>query len=208
MHHLELLVKDGFRFATNLSKQYKMRLSALRETETASQWVIRTSNAVFLVTQPKDGKMDFYHPQHPALSLQSTKYLQGVDTVFDIAVRVKNVDRIVTNCHAMGGEVLLPTTTSTDQYGTCESAVIRSCVGNVVHTLINRENYTGPFLPGFTCSASELKNSSDEALIDRIDHITLVCQRGETDKVLSWYEKVFGFSRFFMNKYVNGALLP
>lgn len=204
LHHLELLVKDGLRFATNLAKQYSMTLSALRETEGACQWVVRTGNAVFVVTEPKDSKLPYSHPQHPALSLQSSKFDQGVDTVFDIAVRVKNISRILTNYRAIGGEILMPATRTRDEFGICERAVIRSCVGNVVHTLINRENYKGPFLPGFISSTPALENKSSafstESLINHVDHITLVCQRGETDNVLSWYEKVFGFSRFFMNK--------
>ena len=205
LHHLELMVKDGARFMQRISRQYSLALHATRETDAACQWVLRTGSATFLITQPKHAPLrDAFHADHPGLHLQSGKFHRGVDTFFDVAVRVKNVDTVLRNVAALGGgQILLPKTRMTDSRGYCDRAVIRSCVGNVVHTLIDRENYDGAFLPGFEEVGISEDSRRTDGGIEHVDHITLVCQRGNVDNVLSWYEKVFGFSRFFMNRWVN-----
>ncbi|OQV22178.1 4-hydroxyphenylpyruvate dioxygenase-like protein [Hypsibius exemplaris] len=200
LHHLELLVKDGARFIKQIAQQYSLSLRGTRETASAHQWVLRTGSATFLVTQPKLSALDGPNPQHPALHLQREKFAHGIDTFFDIAVRVKDVDKVLANAVSAGATILQAKTRTSDLFGLCDRAMIRSCVGNVVHTLVERENYVGDFLPGFENSVRDEVPPEKASKIRHVDHITVVCERGKVDSVLEWYERVFGFSRFFMNR--------
>ncbi|XP_055328157.1 4-hydroxyphenylpyruvate dioxygenase-like protein isoform X2 [Paramacrobiotus metropolitanus] len=202
LHHLELLVRDGLRFVRQMSEQYSLRAFARRETTFASQWVLGSGAATFVITEPKTVRSGQFPGEHVGLQLQQEKLHRGIDTVFDVAVCVKDVDRILKNVAALGGEVLLPKTVYRSDNGTCEMAVIKSCTGNVVHTLVNRESYRDSFLPGFSsiCDNDNNDDPTEMVHIKRIDHVTIVCRRGDLDRVLNWYQNVFGFSRFFMNR--------
>lgn len=197
LHHLEILVKDGLRFARQISAQYSFAVKGFRESGCATQWLLQSGSASFLVTQPNIVDFECIRSKHPNLNGQSPKFLRGVDTFFDVAIRVKDVDRVLRQLSAVGGDVLQEKMKVHDAYGSCEVAVIKSCVGNVVHTLIDREQYAGTFLPGFSSVVSQVPPHSH---VRHIDHITLVCERGKVDEVLRWYERVFGFSRFLMNR--------
>ncbi|CAK9305052.1 unnamed protein product [Gordionus sp. m RMFG-2023] len=45
--------------------------------------------------------------------------------------------------------IVQPVTEISDEFGCLKYAIIRSCVGNVVHTLIDDSEYGGPFLPNY-----------------------------------------------------------
>ena len=90
---------------------------------------------------------------------------------------------------------------ATDQYGSIEYACIKSCIGNVVHTLIDLSKYDGPYLPGFqTVESSDRLFSKENPIIDSIDHVAFAVSRNESLKAIDWYEKVFGMKRFFVNQ--------
>lgn len=47
-----------------------------------------------------------------------------------------------------GGQILKDIWTSTDEFGEVKMAIIKA-FGDTTHTLIERKNYKGDFLPGF-----------------------------------------------------------
>lgn len=133
------------------------------------------------------------------------------DTVFNVALEVKDVGRAVESVKRNNGKIIRGPETFTDNNGEVESAVVGTPVGNVVHTLLNASDYKGVFLPGFhVCDKMALQkpdyvtatNSSDHKTVlgDRIlthfDHITFACPLGTSQAIMKWYEKCFGFTRF------------
>ena len=146
------------------------------------------------------------------------------DSVFNVALRVRDVEATVCRAARAGSHVLQPPVRVDDADGSAEYAVIRSMCGNLVHTVINTDQYSGTFLPGFLSSgesaaedrsgrvtrgdasdagaAADAARSADVAGQDSefFDHVTLTCRRGESTALLDWYQNVFGMRRFQLNR--------
>ena len=86
-----------------------------------------------------------------------------------------------------------------DDNGTVSYAKVKSPIGNIEHTLVDLTNYHGPFLPGFKACSSEDAVKQDTDLLS-IDHIAICLCTGQTDEVVSWYRKYFGFQRALINE--------
>ncbi|XP_042868924.1 4-hydroxyphenylpyruvate dioxygenase-like protein isoform X2 [Penaeus japonicus] len=73
----------------------------------------------------------------------------AVDSVFNIALVVRNVDSVTERVRAMGGRILREPCDLANPQGKVRYAIVTSCCGNIVHTLIDKSHYNGDFLPGF-----------------------------------------------------------
>ncbi|XP_033632579.1 4-hydroxyphenylpyruvate dioxygenase-like protein [Asterias rubens] len=126
------------------------------------------------------------------------------DTVFNVAFEVYDVPGAICKAEENGAEVLCRPTVVRDPIseGHVTIAAIKSCVGNVIHTLVDSSSYEGVFLPGFIAavmSESEKSNSQHSpCLLTHIDHVTFACPMGASNLILEWYEKCFGMKRFFL----------
>lgn len=72
-----------------------------------------------------------------------------IDSVFNVALVVKDVDQVTKRVKAQGGRVLREPTIVKDCHGQVKYSIVSSCFGNVVHTLIDKQDYSGEFLPRF-----------------------------------------------------------
>jgi 4-hydroxyphenylpyruvate dioxygenase len=70
------------------------------------------------------------------------------DFVKDVAFSVSDLDYIVEQAEKRGAKVVKPIWKESDENGSVRMAVVQS-YGDVTHTLIERQNYKGEFLPGF-----------------------------------------------------------
>ena len=134
------------------------------------------------------------------------------DTVFNVALEVKDVRKAVDIVKQNNGQIIKGPEILADCNGEVESAVIQTPVGNVVHTLLNASGYEGVFLPGFqVCDnkmalretpdyvTTELSNPQTivkDRILTHFDHITYACPQGTVQTMMKWYEKCFGFTRF------------
>ena len=136
------------------------------------------------------------------------------DTVFNVALEVKDVKQVVDVVKRNDGKVIRGPEILSDSNGKVESAIVQTPVGNVVHTLLNASGYNGVFLPGFDvfdnkmalpktpCYATDSSNSQTiikDRILTHFDHITFACPLGTSKTVMKWYEKCFGFTRFSIN---------
>jgi 4-hydroxyphenylpyruvate dioxygenase len=62
--------------------------------------------------------------------------------------------------------------------------------GETVHTFVERDGYSGAFLPGF----EPREDAEDEGLFAGIDHVVGNVELGRLDEWVSYYERVFGFT--------------
>lgn len=155
-----------------------------------------------------------------AINFVLSEGARGRDTVFNVALEVKDVRRAVDIVERNNGKVIKGPRISADSNGEVESAVIQTPIGNVVHTLLNSSGYEGIFLPGFQDNNMALREAGDyvtsaetdssqhqtivsESLLTHFDHITFACPLGTSQAIMSWYEKCFGFSRFNISSYEN-----
>ncbi|XP_063887024.1 4-hydroxyphenylpyruvate dioxygenase-like protein [Scylla paramamosain] len=72
-----------------------------------------------------------------------------IDSVFNVALVVRDVDEVTKRVETQGGRVLRKPTVLKDSHGQVKYSIVTSCLGNVVHTLIDKQDYSGEFLPGF-----------------------------------------------------------
>ena len=136
-------------------------------------------------------------PKHPA----GRYFEQHGEGVCALSFTVADLDRALTHAHAAGAVIRLEPQTHTTGGGSLRFAAIQG-LGDVWNYLVERQGEFSSFWPG-------LKPDPSPALCDpglvRVDHLTNNVGPGEMDALVSFYERVFGFSvtREF---HIRGAL--
>ncbi|XP_028287212.1 4-hydroxyphenylpyruvate dioxygenase-like protein isoform X2 [Parambassis ranga] len=190
LHHVSLHVSNAEKIANDLVTKFKFNLFASRLTDRSRQLAFRKGAAVFVVNEKRSsvGLNERLLPQHP------------VDTVSNVCFEVDDVERSFKVLRHLGCSFLVPPTTAEDENGAVTYSVVRSVVGNVCHTLIDKTKYEGTFLPGFVVTDKDWSTKEDMSCpVTHFDHITYACPRETTHQVMRWYEKLFGFQRFFID---------
>jgi len=206
LHHVELCVKDVEKTLHILRHSLGFDVIANRETDAARQIVLRQNNSIFIITQAKSGKYNNEissknNIEDWTVFCCDKNHTHEVDSVFNSALNVSNINIIIDRVREKGGKIIKELTTVSDVNGDVQYAIISTPIGNAVHTLINKSNYKGTFLPGFT-----LTDGNNEALfiektnITHIDHVAYVCEEGRSSDIIQWYEDVFGMKRFLLNR--------
>uniref|UniRef100_A0A3P9A496 4-hydroxyphenylpyruvate dioxygenase n=1 Tax=Esox lucius TaxID=8010 RepID=A0A3P9A496_ESOLU len=128
----------------------------------------------------------------------------SVDTACNVCFEVEDVESSFKFLRKQGCVFLVPPTEVCDDKGVVTYMVVKSIVGNVNHTLVDRTRYDGSFLPGFQEVDTVMNNgrptvkNTESCPISHFDHITYACPRMLTPQVIRWYERNFGFQRFFI----------
>ncbi|CAM3674602.1 4-hydroxyphenylpyruvate dioxygenase [Mesobacillus zeae] len=110
------------------------------------------------------------------------------DGVKDIALRVEDVEKAYEAAVSRGGIAIQPPFELSDENGTVKKAVIGT-YGDTIHTLVERKNYRGVFLPGFV--AYETSVPFEDVGLIGIDHVVGNVERME--EWVSYYANVMGF---------------
>ncbi|MCP3738369.1 4-hydroxyphenylpyruvate dioxygenase [Rossellomorea sp. BNER] len=126
--------------------------------------------------------------------------LKHGDGVKDIALTVDNVEKAYSEAVSRGAIEITPPMTITDENGTVKKAIIGT-YGDTIHTLVERNDYKGLFMPGF--EALDSTTPYKDAGIIGVDHVVGNVERME--EWVSYYEKVMGFKemRHFTNDDIN-----
>ncbi|XP_037547418.1 4-hydroxyphenylpyruvate dioxygenase-like protein [Nematolebias whitei] len=215
LHHVSLHVNNGQKLAYDLVSKYNFNLFATRITDRSRQVAFRKGAAVFVVNEgpgcEEAGRRDGVAPKHPA-DLHRAKQRNSpsclydvhphhpVDSVSNVCFEVEDVERSFKVLRHLGCSFLVPPTTVEDKDGAVTYSVVKSIVGNVCHTLIDKTKYEGVFLPGFNATDSDwsVEEEDEPCPVTHFDHITYACPRKSTHQVMQWYEKLFGSQRFFI----------
>lgn len=194
---------DGFdhvHFYVSNAKQvaawYVLRLGfkylAYRGLETGSRevatHVVRQGKIIFAFTSPLN----------PAESKIGRDVQILGDAAKDVAFRCHDVKAIYQKAIERGAESVQEPIEEKDEFGTVVRATVKT-YGSVWHSFIQRDEYKGPFLPGY--KTVEMKDPLSELLPDPglafIDHV--VGNQGDNQmvSVAQWYEKILEFHRFW-----------
>jgi 4-hydroxyphenylpyruvate dioxygenase len=79
-----------------------------------------------------------------------------------------------------------------DEFGRIELASIGT-YGDVIHTFVNREDYAGPFLPGYRSAVDNGQPAPGVGLI-MLDHVVGNVELGRMNHWVGFYERVFGMT--------------
>lgn len=139
------------------------------------------------VLEQNDLRLVFSAPLRPGHPMAGLIAEHG-DFVRDIAFEVDDVDWAFKAATERGAQAAQEPTTLEDDHGKVRIASIRT-YGNVVHSLLNRDQYKGPFLPGFT-SRNE---PGDSIGLVEVDHCVGNVELGKMNYWVQWYQDVLGF---------------
>lgn len=150
--------------------------------------VIRNNEITYVFTSP-------LNPDHPEFTAHHAKHGDGVK---DVAFTVDDAAGIYNKAISKGATGVQEPKTLTDDKGTVIIASVRT-YGDTIHTFVQREGYTGVFMPGYN------EHPSREALngvlpvpeLLYIDHCVGNQRDGEMEAVASWYEQMLDFHRFW-----------
>ena len=199
LHHVELCVANGKNMVSYFTDKLGFSLRAWRETLFSQQWVVGSQKSTFVVTERKNEA-----PEHTKTSSSApfTAFCcskrHRIDSVFNVALEVKNVESVTERMRSEGGTLFHPVTEVEDDFGKVRYSIVGSCCGNVVHTLLDKTSYRGFFLPTFHEIVSDTIKHED--LITHVDHMTYVCRPGESSEIIRWYEKCLGAEKFVTNR--------
>ncbi len=116
------------------------------------------------------------------------------DGVRDVALEVADVPAAYAAACARGAHGLTPPTTTSDEHGSVTYAEI-AAYGDTRHTLIDRSDYRGPFLPGFVPRDPIVAPAHSAAAgIAGVDHVVGNVELGRMDSWVGFYHRVMGFT--------------
>ncbi|KAG5954345.1 hypothetical protein E4U57_004574 [Claviceps arundinis] len=186
---------------------------AYRGLETGSRYiashVVANHDVRFIFSSPL--RSEAHLPGGEAISPEERELLRDMythlerhgDAVKDVAFAVDNVEGVYRKAVREGAiSVQEPRVLSAGQgedktHGSVITAVIRT-YGDTTHTLIQRGNYSGPFLPGFRASKTPTATTALPAVrLAHIDHCVGNQDWNEMISACAFYEKCLSFHRFW-----------
>jgi 4-hydroxyphenylpyruvate dioxygenase len=132
----------------------------------------------------------FTAPLEPEGPIADHVALHG-DGVKDIALRVTDVDAAYTEAVRRGGISLTQPETLESPEGTVRRATIGS-YGDTVHSLVERDEFHGDFLPGYQRATAP---HGDSCGLRAIDHVVGNVELGHMNDWVAYYRDVFGFTQ-------------
>jgi 4-hydroxyphenylpyruvate dioxygenase len=114
------------------------------------------------------------------------------DGVIDLAITVPSAEAAHEHATAHGATGVTPPEVFEDEYGKVVLATIAT-YGDTRHTLVERDNYSGPYLPGYT-AAGPVAPVPDRPLFTEIDHCVGNVELGKMDEWVDFYRRVMGFT--------------
>jgi 4-hydroxyphenylpyruvate dioxygenase len=114
------------------------------------------------------------------------------DGVVDLAIGVPSAEAAYAYATAHGATGLAEPEVFEDSYGKVVLASIAT-FGETRHTLVERANYSGPYLPGYE-AAGPLVDPPSSPFFTEIDHCVGNVELGKMDEWVGFYRRVMGFS--------------
>ncbi len=188
MDYIGFVVGNATQTATFYQLAFGMELEAYRGPENGSRdsksYVLRSGSARFVFTggvTPDSAVLD-HHRTHG-------------DGVVDLALEVPDVDRCIEHARSSGATVLEEPHDVSDEHGTVRMAAIAT-YGETRHTLVDRSEYDGPYLPGYVAASTSVtrREGHPKRLFQAIDHCVGNVELGRMDEWVGFYNKVLGFT--------------
>jgi 4-hydroxyphenylpyruvate dioxygenase len=112
------------------------------------------------------------------------------DGVRDLALWVDDARDAFAKAVERGATAVQEPTVLTDDHGEVVTAAIQT-YGETIHSLVERSNYQGPFMPGFVAATSRYAPAPVGLLY--VDHCVGNVELGAMNKWVEFYSRVLGF---------------
>ncbi|GJQ14338.1 hypothetical protein GpartN1_g6129.t1 [Galdieria partita] len=120
------------------------------------------------------------------------------DGVKDLAFEVVDCEAAFQEAVKRGAKVIQKPQKLEDENGEVIVATIYAGYGDMHHSLVERKNYKGPFLPGYKeLTGDPLVSALPRPSLQVIDHCVSNQPDGEMERVVEWYTSTLGFHRFW-----------
>jgi len=184
LDHIEFYVGNARQAAHFYRSALGMELIAYQGPETGihdrASYVLSQGSILFVLTAA-------LRPNHP---IADHVYRYG-DSVRSIAFNVGDAKAAFFEVKQRGARIVQEPMEFRDEYGTVRTFAMATC-GDTVHTFVERHQYQGIFLPGFTGTTAPDRMAYASGL-DHIHQITLSPPPGDSSQWLSIYEGVLDF---------------
>jgi 4-hydroxyphenylpyruvate dioxygenase len=115
------------------------------------------------------------------------------DGVRDVALRVPDAAHAWEEATRRGGESVQEPDVLEDDHGKVVRASIKA-YGDTIHSFVERENYSGPFLPGYRAEEA-IPDDGPPVGITAIDHVVANTELGKMNELVEYYSKILGFTQ-------------
>jgi 4-hydroxyphenylpyruvate dioxygenase len=192
------IVGNALQTAHYLQSAFGMELVGYSGPENGNRdhhaFVLKSGAARFVVKGAYDPASDLveHHRKHG-------------DGIVDIALAVPDVDRCIAHAASQGATVLEQPHDVSDEYGTVRIASI-AAYGDTRHTLVDRSDYTGVYLPGYTERSSSYlpRPGRPKRVFQAIDHVVGNVELGAMDRWVDFYNRVMGFTN--LAEFIGGDI--
>ena len=184
VHHIELVVGNALQAAYFYRKAFGFSQLAYMGPETGTRgrasYVLGNDKIRLAVTSP----LSHEDPRNVYLTLHG-------DAVKDLAFEVDDAEAAHRAVVERGAETVLPPTEFKDRNGSVTVFSIKT-YGDTIHSFIERERYSGAFLPGYEDVALPGRDSG----LLTVDHVVGNVEDRQMDRWADWYIRTLGFHQF------------
>lgn len=181
--HVRFFCGNAMQTAEWYHRVFGFDIEAYAGLETGMQdeanWLLTQNDVKFLISSP-------LLPDHPV----GQELARHGDFVKDICFEVDDVDEAFTTAVSRGAQPASEPRTLEDSFGRVRVASIKT-YGDVVHTLLNRDDFSGPFLPNY----KPINRKGDPVGIEFVDHCVGNVELNGMNKWVDWYKNVLGFTQ-------------
>jgi 4-hydroxyphenylpyruvate dioxygenase len=184
--HIEYYVGNARQAAFFYSKAFGFKVTAYAGPETKlrdrASWVVEQGEAryVFTGAMGPEGMISEHVREHG-------------DGVKDVALRVPDAADAFEQATSRGAKPVLEPTVMEDEHG----KVVRSAIaayGDTVHSFIQRDEYSGAFLPGYR-PEDPIADEGPDVRITLVDHVVCNVELGKMNEWAEFYARIMGFNQ-------------
>src|SRR5438876_8244925 len=184
--HVEYYVGNARQAAYFYSKAFGFHVTAYAGPESKvrdrASWVVEQGEARYVFT----GSMG---PEGPI----ADHVREHGDGVKDVAFRVPDASDAFEQATGRGAKAVLEPTVLEDDHGKVVHSAI-AAYGDTVHSFVERENYSGVFLPGYR-PEEPIADEGPDVGIKLIDHVVCNVELGKMDDWAQFYAQILGFNQ-------------
>jgi 4-hydroxyphenylpyruvate dioxygenase len=113
------------------------------------------------------------------------------DGVRDVALEVVDAEAAYRETTSRGARSVREPAWVEDEFGRVQLASIAT-YGETIHTFVNRQEYGGPFVPGYV--STQTNGRAGGVGLKALDHVVGNVQLGKMDEWVGFYERTMGFT--------------